>query len=172
MCLQWGYRFAKISILSVLGSGQAELPAALPGRSWLAAAPSAYQCIRVLLFSLLKGYEKEWEALSWFAMILKLLEKEMATHSSVLAWRIPGTGEPGVLLSMGSHRVGHDWSDLAAAAADCCSFEVFLHLYIFHTCNYVKIYFEICKLYYKQRVKSHVFWAWGKYNRMNCVTSE
>ena len=41
----------------------------------------------------------------------------MATHSSVLAWRSPGTGEPGGLLSMGSHRVGHDWSDLAAAAA-------------------------------------------------------
>ena len=44
------------------------------------------------------------------------LEKEMATHSSVLAWRIPGTEEPGGLPSMGSHRVGHDWSDLAAAA--------------------------------------------------------
>ena len=41
----------------------------------------------------------------------------MAPHSSVLAWRIPGTGEPGGLPSMGSHRVGHDWSDLAAAAA-------------------------------------------------------
>ena len=40
----------------------------------------------------------------------------MATHSSVLAWRIPGTGEPGGLPSMGSHRVGHDGSDLAAAA--------------------------------------------------------
>ena len=46
------------------------------------------------------------------------LEKEMiATHSSVLAWRIPGTGEPGGLPSMGLHRVGHDCSDLAAAAA-------------------------------------------------------
>ena len=45
------------------------------------------------------------------------LEKEMATHSSVLAWRIPGTGEPGGLPSIGSHRVGHDCSDLAAAAA-------------------------------------------------------
>ena len=44
------------------------------------------------------------------------LEKEMATHSSVLAWRIPGTGEPGGLPSMGSPRVRHDWSDLAAAA--------------------------------------------------------
>ena len=42
---------------------------------------------------------------------------EMATHSSVLAWRIPGTGEPGGLLSMGSHRVRHDWRDLAAAVA-------------------------------------------------------
>ena len=41
----------------------------------------------------------------------------MATHSSVLAWRIPGTGEPGGLPSLGSHRVGHDWRDLAAAAA-------------------------------------------------------
>ena len=40
----------------------------------------------------------------------------MATHSSVLAWRIPGAGEPGGLPSMGSHRVGHDWNDLAAAA--------------------------------------------------------
>jgi len=40
----------------------------------------------------------------------------MAIYSSVLAWRIPGTEEPGGLLSMGSHRVGHDWSDLAAAA--------------------------------------------------------
>ena len=39
----------------------------------------------------------------------------MATHSSVLAWRIPGTGEPGGLPSMWSHRVGHDWSDLAAS---------------------------------------------------------
>ena len=45
------------------------------------------------------------------------LEKEMATHSSVLAWRIPGMGEPGGLPSMGSQKVGHDRSDLAAAAA-------------------------------------------------------
>ena len=45
------------------------------------------------------------------------LEKEMATHSSVLVWRIPGTGEPGGLLSMGSHRVGHDGSYLACMHA-------------------------------------------------------
>ena len=43
------------------------------------------------------------------------LEKEMATHSSVLTWRMPGTGEPGGLPSLGSHRVGHDWSNLAVA---------------------------------------------------------
>ena len=43
-----------------------------------------------------------------FTFHFPALEKEMATHSSVLAWRIPGTGEPGGLPSMGSHRVGHD----------------------------------------------------------------
>ena len=50
-----------------------------------------------------------------FTFHFHALEKEMATHSSVLAWRIPRTAEPGGLPSMGSHRVGHDWSDLAAA---------------------------------------------------------
>ena len=51
-----------------------------------------------------------------FTFHFHALEKEMATHSSVLAWRIPGKGEPGGLPSMGSHKVGHDRSDLAAAA--------------------------------------------------------
>ena len=52
-----------------------------------------------------------------FTFHFPALVKEMVTHSSVLAWRTPGTGEPGGLPSMGSRRVGHDWSDLAAAAA-------------------------------------------------------
>ena len=52
-----------------------------------------------------------------FTFHFHALEKDMATHSSVLVWRIPGMGEPGGLPSMGSHRVRHDWSDLAAAAA-------------------------------------------------------
>ena len=52
-----------------------------------------------------------------FTFHFHAFEKEMATHSSVLAWRIPGTAEPGGLLSMGFHRVGHDWRNLAAAAA-------------------------------------------------------
>ena len=52
-----------------------------------------------------------------FTFHFHALEKEMATHSSVLAWRIPETVEPGGLPSTGSHRVRHDWSDLPAAAA-------------------------------------------------------
>ena len=53
---------------------------------------------------------------STFTFHFHALEKEMATQSSVLAWRIPGTGEPRELPSMGSHRVRHNWSNLAAAA--------------------------------------------------------
>ena len=68
----------------------------------------------------------------------------MATHSSVLAWRIPGTAERGGLPSMGSHRVGHDCSDLAAAAAGALflgifsiSYWIFLHIRIFCTLNQI-----------------------------------
>ena len=53
-----------------------------------------------------------------FTFHFHALGKEMATHSSVLAWSIPGMAEPGGLPSMGLHRVGHDWSDLAAAGRD------------------------------------------------------
>ena len=56
---------------------------------------------------------RTWLSDFTFTFHFHALEKEMATHSSVLAWRIPGTGEPDGLLSMGSHTVGHDWSDLA-----------------------------------------------------------
>ena len=61
---------------------------------------------------------RTWLSDFTFTFHFHALEKEMATHSSFLAWRIPGTGEPGGPPSMGSHRAGHDWSDLAAAAAD------------------------------------------------------
>ena len=56
------------------------------------------------------GVTKSWTQLSDFTLTFQFhaLKKEMATHSSVLNWRIPGTGEPGGLPSMGSHRVGHD----------------------------------------------------------------
>ena len=67
----------------------------------------------IFLFNFLK------EVSIFISLVLAVLglylEKEMATHSSVLAWRIPGMGEPGGLPSTGSHRVGHNWSDLAAA---------------------------------------------------------
>ena len=58
----------------------------------------------------------------------------MATHSSVLTWRIPGTGEPGGLPSMGLHRVGHNWSNLAAVAAAVAAAywnnnEILFHIY-------------------------------------------
>ena len=59
---------------------------------------------------------RTWLSEFTFTFYFHALEKEMATHSSFLAWRIPGMVEPGGLPSMGSHRVGHDWSDLAAAA--------------------------------------------------------
>ena len=67
------------------------------------------------------------------------LEKEMATHSSILAWRIPGMWEPGGLPSMGLHTVGHNWSDLAAAAAAVTilstNFHVFSWLWRDSNCN-------------------------------------
>ena len=67
------------------------------------------------------GVAKSRTQLSNFAFTFHFhtLEKEMAAHSSVLVWRIPGMGEPGGLPSMGSHGVGYDWSDLAAAAYGC-----------------------------------------------------
>ena len=85
--------------------------------------PLQYSCLENpmdggALKAAVHGVAEGWTRLSDFTFTFHFhaLKKEMATHSSVLAWRVPGTGEPGGLLSMGSHRVGHDWSDLAAAA--------------------------------------------------------
>ena len=70
--------------------------------------------MRVLILFLLKA---SWRKDGNIVAILGFsMEKEMATHSSFLGWRIPGTEEPGGLPSMGLHRTGHDWSVLAAAA--------------------------------------------------------
>ena len=70
------------------------------------------------LVGYIHGVAKSRTRLSSFTFTFHFhaLEKEMATHSSVLAWRIPGTEKPGGLLCMGLHRVGHDWCDLAASA--------------------------------------------------------
>ena len=86
--------------------------------------PLLYSCLENPMdggawWATVHGVAKSQTRLSDFTFTFHFhaLENEMATHSSVLAWRIPGTGEPGGLPSMGSHRVGHNWSDLAAAAA-------------------------------------------------------
>ena len=77
--------------------------------------PLQYSCLENPMdggvwWTAVHGVAKSRTRLSDFIFIFHFhaLEKEMATHSSILAWRIPGTGEPGGLLSMGSHRVGHD----------------------------------------------------------------
>ena len=70
----------------------------------------------------------------------------MATHSSVRAWTIPGSVEPGGLPSMGSHRVGHDWSDLAAAAADYHQSWANLLLYFScYCCSVSQSYLTLCQ---------------------------
>ena len=74
-----------------------------------------------------------WESDTTERLHFHALEKEMATHSSVLAWRITRMGEPGGLLSMGSHRVGHDCSDLAAAAAAAAGTNLVNHIKVFST---------------------------------------
>ena len=66
-------------------------------------------------YAAVHGVAKSRKRLSDFTFTFHALEKEMTARSSVLAWRIPGTGEPGGLPSMGSHRVGHDLSDLASS---------------------------------------------------------
>ena len=87
--------------------------------------PLQYSCLENPMeggawWAALHGVAKSQTQLSDFTLTFHFhaLEKEMATHSSVLAWRIPGTVEPGGLPSMGSHSVRHDWSDLVAAAAE------------------------------------------------------
>ena len=86
--------------------------------------PLQYSCLknpmdRGAWWAAVHGVAKSQTRLSdfTFTFYFHALEREMATHSSVLAWRIPGMGQPAGLPSMGSHRVRHDWSDLAASAA-------------------------------------------------------
>ena len=104
--------------------------------------PLQYSCLenpmdRGAWWASVHGVAKSQTRLSDFTFTFHFhasVEKEMATHSSVLAWKIPGTGEPGGLPSMGSHRIGHDWSDLAAAAVN----KSFWWMWSNHTLNHIK----------------------------------
>ena len=91
--------------------------------------PLQYSCLenpmdRGAWWAAVHGVAKSQTQLSDFTFIFHFpaLEKEMAIHSSVVAWRIPGKEKPDGLPSMGSHRVGHNWSNLAAAAASASLF--------------------------------------------------
>ena len=86
--------------------------------------PLQYSCLENPMdggawWAAVHGVAKSWIRLSDFTFTFHFhaLEEEMATHSRVLAWRIPGAVGPGGLPSMGLHRVRDDWSDVAAAAA-------------------------------------------------------
>ena len=94
-------------------------------------------------WAIVHGVAKNQTRLSDFTFTFHChaLEKEMTTHSSVLAWKIPGTGESGGLPSMGSHRVGHDWSDLTAAAAVVISDDEHLFICLLAICRNVILSF-------------------------------
>ena len=98
----WVNRINDSSIIQIIVTKYSCLENPMGGGAWWAAV---------------HGVTKSQTRLSNFTFTFHFhaLEKEMATHSSVLAWRIPGTVEPGGLSSMGSHRFRHNWSDLAVA---------------------------------------------------------
>ena len=114
-----------------------------------------------------------WMAKEDMVHIYSGMEKEMATHSSVLAWRIPGTGEPGGLLSLGSHRVRHDWSDLAAAAdsilksrdvilpTEVCLVKAMVFPVVMYGCESWSIKKAEC-----QRIDASELWCWRRLLRV------
>ena len=98
-----------------LDEAQAGIKIAMRNINNLTYATLQYSCLENPMdggawWAAVHGVTKSWTRLSDFTFTFHFhaLEKEMATHSSVLAWRIPGTGEPGGLSSLVSHRVGHD----------------------------------------------------------------
>ena len=120
---RWWWRFKARSAL-LLQPAASQSPGVESNHREGTGTPLQHSCLETPMdggawWAAVRGVAKSWTRLSdfLFAFHFHALEKEMATHSSVLAWRIPGMGEPGRLPSMGSHRVRHDWSDLAAAAA-------------------------------------------------------
>ena len=113
-------------------------PVLLPGKS------HGWRCLGAAVH----GVAKSQIRLSNFTFTFHFhaLDKEMATHSSVLAWKIQGTGEPGGLPSMGSHGVRHNWSDLAAAAAIFYLFQISLRRCLVWI-QYMQILWNNCQIY-------------------------
>ena len=99
-----------------------------------------------------------------FTFHFHALAKEMANHSSVLAWRIPGTGEPGGLLSMGSLRVGHDWNNLVAEAATPTKFPL-VKAMVFPVVMYRRESWAINKVEH-QRSDAFELWCWRRLLRV------
>ena len=102
---------------------------------------------------------RTWLSDFTFTFHFHALEKEMATHSSVLAWRIPGMGEPGGLPSMGSHRVEHNWSDLALSIVHIChiSFRLLPSFYLFSW------HFWLVLLVTLKCCQSNIWRSWTKF---------
>ena len=123
--------------------------------------PLQYSCVENPMdggawWAVVHGVARSRTRLSDFTLTFHFhaFEEEMATHSSVLAWRIPGMAEPGGLPSIRSHRVGHDWSDLAAAAAEAVVLSSLT--WETNTC--------LCSLSYKTQMKAttqHIFDLWN-----------
>ena len=126
ICLLWAFSFSPLFQPSGIFDWSGKIFCAMSYIGEGNGTPLQYSCLENPMdggawWAAVHGVMKSRTRLSDFTFTFHFhtLEKEMATHSSVLAWRIPGTGEPGGLPSMGSHRVWHDWSDLATAAAAC-----------------------------------------------------
>ena len=128
---------------------------AAPCRQHWGSGMESVCCDRGAWWAAVHGVTKSQTWLSDFTFTFHFhaLEEEMATHSSDLAWRIPGTGKPGGLPSMGLHRVGHDWSDLAAAAE--LTYNAVLVSGIQRSDSVIQIY---CVLYMVFR--AHVCYIW------------
>ena len=101
-----------------------------------------------------------------FTFHFHALEKEMATHSSVLAWRIPGTGKLGGLLSVRSHRVGQDWSDLAAAATsiDFILLHMAIKIFQHYLLKRLSFFYEFILVPFQlKKSLNHILWVCFKF---------
>ena len=146
-CLSTSFHSLNLSFLicKIIPGGIWDKCLSDPHRNWRRhGTPLQYSCLenpmdRGAWWAAVHGVAKSQTRLRDFTFTFHFhaLEKEMATHSSVLAWRIPGMGELGGLPSMGSHRVRHDWSDLAAVLSFGGQSSLRKHTFCFSVVNFV-----------------------------------